>query len=176
MTDLDKRELLDHLQRGRDRLAAALGGVDDETALRKPGEGRWSVVECIEHIGLAERLLLSRLRQASPSDAAAASPAREKLILSRAPDRARAVQAPEGSRPAGRFANVSEALAAFDSERMETLRFVENFPGDPRAWLTRHPIPPAPINCYEMLLMVAMHPVRHARQIEEIRAAVSRTD
>jgi hypothetical protein len=37
--------------------------------------------------------------------------------------------------------------------------------------MTTHPLIPV-VNCYEMLLMMAAHPLRHAKQIEEIRAAL----
>jgi hypothetical protein len=37
--------------------------------------------------------------------------------------------------------------------------------------MTTHPLL-GPANCYEMLLMMALHPLRHVGQIEEIKAAL----
>jgi hypothetical protein len=57
--------------------------------------------------------------------------------------------------------------------RRETVRFVEEFSGDFRSWLTMHPLITRPLNCYEMLLLMALHPARHAMQIAEIRIGLS---
>jgi hypothetical protein len=53
---------------------------------------------------------------------------------------------------------------------------VEGFSDDLRFWLTDHPLIPGPVNCYEILLMMSVHPVRHAEQIAEIRAALASPD
>jgi hypothetical protein len=64
---------------------------------------------------------------------------------------------------------VDKALADFDATRAETVRFVEKFEDDPRRWLTDHPVIPGPVNLVEILLTMAVHPARHAKQIAEIR-------
>lgn len=158
---------------GRDALGKALDGIDERMAVRQPGPGRWSVLECVEHLAIAEQLLLSRLTSAVRSDGSHPNPAREAKILERGLDRTTSVQASEAGRPHGRFRNLDEALSFFDSVRTETVRFVEGFSGDPRCWLTSHPLIPGPVNCYEILLLMSIHPVRHARQIGEIRAALA---
>jgi hypothetical protein len=65
----------------------------------------------------------------------------------------------------------SEAVSAFESARAETVKFVEGFTGEPRWWVTDHPLIPGPVNCHEMLLIAAVHPARHAKQIAEIRTS-----
>ena len=62
-----------------------------------------------------------------------------------------------------------EALAGFDRARSETLHWLEQFTVDLRGWGTDHPLIPSPVNCYEILLLIAAHPGRHARQVREIR-------
>jgi hypothetical protein len=34
----------------------------------------------------------------------------------------------------------------------------------------------SPVNCYETLLMMVVHPLRHVKQIEETRAALNKID
>jgi hypothetical protein len=172
MVDADRRQVLQGLKAGRDALYAAVAGIDGNLALRKPGPARWSILECVEHVALAERFLLSRLTGAVDSGQSHGSQAREAAIVQRGLDRARRVESPEPGRPRGCFQDLAEALSAFDSARTGTIGFVERFAGDPRSWLTNHPLIPGPVNCYEMLLIVSVHPARHAAQIAETRAAL----
>jgi hypothetical protein len=173
VADSERQEILQDLKKGRDALRDALAGVDEHMAAREPGPGRWSVLECVEHLGVSEQFLLSRLAAAAEGDRLAGSRVREAMIVGRGQDRTRPVESPEAGRPTGRFQSVDEALAFFDSVRAETIQYVEGFSGDLRCWLTSHPLIPGPVNCYEILLLISMHPVRHAKQIEEIRAALA---
>jgi DinB superfamily len=170
--EAQKAEILQALKRGREALAKALAGVDEPLAVRKPNPTRWSILECVEHLAVSEELLLMRMTKARHSDLSQANPAREAKIIGRGLDRTRPVESLEVGRPAGRFQSLDEALARFDAVRAETTRFVERLSDDQRFWLTDHPLMRGPVNCYEMLLMISLHPARHAKQIEEIRAAL----
>ena len=94
---------------------------------------------------------------------------REGKIAMLAADRSRRIEAPERVHPKGRFATLSEAVAAFDAARAEVELWVENCTGDPRCMLTDHPLIVGPVTCSETLIMIAAHPARHAEQIIEIR-------
>ncbi|MGB7762228.1 MAG: DinB family protein [Bryobacteraceae bacterium] len=172
MVEAERQEILQDLKTGREALRDALAGVDEYLAIRKPGPGRWSILECVEHLAVSEQFLLSRLTQARKSEGSHGGRAREKMIEDRGLDRTRPVESPEVGRPNGRFRSLNEALSFFDSVRTETTRFVEGFDGDLRSWLTDHPLIPGPVNCYEILLLLSIHPARHAKQIAEIRTAL----
>ncbi len=169
MTGSEKRELLEHLERGRDALGEALAGVDEQMAARRPAPDRWSILECVEHLAAAEQFLFSRLTAAVASDGPTVNSTRERRILAHGAERTRPLEAPETARPADRFASLAEALAAFGAARSRTIHWVNTFDGDPRASLTSHPLIPGPVNCYEMILILSVHPVRHAQQIRELR-------
>jgi uncharacterized damage-inducible protein DinB len=173
MLESEKAEILRELQKGRDAVAAALAGVDEGEAARKPAPERWSILECVEHLVAAEQFLQSRLATATLSDRPAGNRERDTAILARGADRSRPVQSPEPGRPTGRFRSLREAVAAFDSVRAETVRYVETHEGDPRRGVTDHPLVPVPVTCYKMLLIMAAHSVRHAKQIAEARAALA---
>ena len=174
MLESDRGALLTELNKGRDALHDALAGVDEELAARKPDPAKWSILNCVEHLCAAEKVLFSRVKGASQSDGSHENREREAKILERGPVRSRPVEAPGASQPSGRFNSLQEALSAFDATRAETVRYVDGFGDDLRCWLTEHPVIPGPMNCYEMLLMIAIHPVRHANQIREIRAALEK--
>ena len=185
MLPSEKQSLLESLNNGRDALEAALAGVDDTLASRKPPSRdpsnpagsipEWSILDCVEHMVLSEQYLLSRLRIAQLSTDPP-HPSREARIAARAADRTRPIEAPSVSQPSGHYPGLGEALAAFDAVRAETLEYVNNLTDDPRCWTTDHPLFPGPVTCYETLLMIAAHPARHAQQILEIRRALESGD
>jgi hypothetical protein len=127
------------------------------------------VVECVEHLALTEMALLSRLRIATPSNSSHEDRAREAKFPNLAMNRARRIEAPEVVIPKSSATDLAHAIESFQAARRETVRFVDQFSGDLRSWLTIHPLITRPVNCYEMLLLMAMHPRRHALQIAEAR-------
>ena len=161
------------LQDGIDVLADSLAGVDEETACLRPLSDSWSIVDCVEHIALTEAGLLTRLEKAQPAETSHADAAREARFRDLAMNRGRRIDAPELVRPASQFTTLAQARAAVQTARSRTLAFVRDFQGDLRSWLTQHPLITRPVNCYEMLLLIALHPKRHAQQITEIREQLS---
>ena len=164
-------EIMNALLRGQQALLAALDGITEEAAAKRAGQERWSTVECVEHVALAEDYLRSRMMQAEHAGSPVVNKRREAAILARGADRTRPIVAPEAVRPTGRFATLSDAVRYFLEVRAETVRYVENCSGDLRSMVTTHPLL-GPVNCQETLLLIAVHPERHARQIDEIRAAL----
>jgi hypothetical protein len=128
----------------------------------------------VEHLALTETALLSRLREARPSASSHEDRAREAKFQDLALNRSRHIEAPEPVVPKSHAEDLAQAVEEFDAARRETVRFVEEFPGDLRWWLTIHPLITRPVNCYEMLLLMAMHPKRHALQIGEARETTRR--
>jgi hypothetical protein len=92
---------------------------------------------------------------------------RERAIIERGADRSRKVNAPDVALPRGRFLTLREAMGAFVESRDRTIQFVENCCDDLRTLLADHPVV-GRVNGHETLLLIAVHPLRHAGQIEEI--------
>jgi ribosomal protein S18 acetylase RimI-like enzyme len=167
--DVEARQnLLRQLEIGKVELLAAVEGVTEEEAARAPGAGKWSVLECVEHVATAEDYLFSQIEAAQPASGEVFNRDREARILVRGLDRSTKVTSPKEGLPAGRYASLAHAVGHFVESRARTIRFVESCEHDLRAQLTTHPII-GRANCYEMLLMMVLHPRRHAKQIAEIR-------
>jgi uncharacterized damage-inducible protein DinB len=164
----EKQELLASLHAGRQALLEVLEGISQEEAARVPEPGRWSVLDCVEHVALVEDYLYARLLEGQRVEETGINPVRERRIRERAADRSRRVAAPDAVKPAGRYATLESALAEFLAARDRTIRYVDRCDEDLRARLTTHPLL-GPANCHEMLLMIALHPLRHAAQIREVR-------
>ncbi len=173
MDEAEKLEVLLKLQTGRDALSGALSGVDDAMAARKPAVGGWSILDCVEHVAVTERYLLTRLEASTVADQPFEKWRREAKIAGLASDRTRRIEAPGQAHPHGRYATLQEALAAFHITRAEVVRWVQNCAGDLRCMMTDHMLIEGPVTCAEMLIMIAAHPARHAQQIGEIRAKLA---
>jgi uncharacterized damage-inducible protein DinB len=168
MDAIERERVIGELKAGRDALGDAIAGVDDELARRKPSGKAWSILGCVEHVVETERYLLSRLETAVLADQPFEKWRREVKIAARARDRSLRIEAPEQAHPHGRFRTVEEAMAAFDETRARVVRWVE-CSSDPRRLMTDHLLIEGPVTCAETLVMIAAHPARHAKQVEEIK-------
>jgi hypothetical protein len=164
-----KPDIPARLETGGQALTRSFEGANQRQSLWKASDRSWSILECGEHLALAEEFLLSRLRRAEFSPAAASHPIREARILDRALDRSTHIESPDPGKPLGRYTNVHDALAGFSAARAGTTRWVEDQEGDLRFRLTDHPMIPGPVTYFEILLMISAHPIRHAEQIKMIR-------
>ena len=166
-----KQEIIARFNEGESALNSALAGLDPESSTAKPAPDQWSIVEIVEHLAASEAFLLDRLQAAqrrfSRRSRARSSP--RYLAL----NRERKIDAPGPVLPAAlapRSLKLSIVYAPFAAQ---TIQLVQNFSGDLRSSLVEHPLITRPLNCYEMLLLIALHPIRHAAQINAIRQSRS---
>ena len=154
------------LEASRAELFHSLRDATEANATRHPAPGRWSVLDCIEHLVVAEQYLLRQILDA-PQGEPRPDSQREERIRRFGADRSRPMLAPEGANPAGRYASLSAARDDFHAARSRTVQFVEECHADLRARSVSHPVL-GTLNAWEMLLTIAAHPRRHAGQIREI--------
>ena len=166
---LENETLLTLLASSRDRFLSSFTDLTEQQAHVHPEEGRWSVIETVEHLTIAETTMVKLLDQPGrprPADA----PNREEIFLMAGADRSRRLESPEGARPKGRFTTLADARAQFSSARARGIQFVEQNREDLRAFEVTHPHPVAgKVSIYELLILLARHADRHALQIEEIK-------
>jgi uncharacterized damage-inducible protein DinB len=167
---IDKEFLVDLLRESRERFLGSFAGVSEDQSRVHPSPECWSVLDTVEHLTSAETLMLKlittgrRLRSAE-------APNREQAFLTMVADRSRKMQSPESGRPRGRFADLAQATAQFKATRDGVTQFVEQHTEDLRASEVTHPHPTAGnVSTYEMVIIIAKHAERHAKQIEEIRS------
>ena len=168
MSPDERAVLLDQLQSGKVSLASELEGLSDSQALFRPLSGGWSILDCVEHIALAESamfILISR-----KSYPAGRGESREQAYLASSAKRGLKFQAPELMRPADRHPSVKAAFDAFADRRDRTMHYIETVEDDLRGRRTTHPVA-GDINCRECLALLIGHPLRHLEQIREIKAA-----
>ena len=169
----DKNFLVSLLRESRKNFLGSFAGVSDEESRLHPAPNCWCVLDTVEHLTSAEGIMLRLITtQRRPRSADAAN--REQVFLQVVADRSRKMQSPEGGQPCGRFASLAEAAAQFKATRNSVIQFVEQHPDDLRASEVTHPHPAAGnVSTYEMVIIIAKHAERHAKQIEEIRNTLS---
>jgi hypothetical protein len=170
----EKQEILDLLDDGRDAFLLAVADAAEDFARARPGINRWSILECVEHVAVAEEYMLSQINKARYSKVPLINSALEFTIKTKGADRTKPIASPDVGKPHGRWTSVSDGLEHFQVCRTRTIRLVQGCTDDLRHMLTDHAIIVGPVNCHEMLLLMAVHPARHAKQVHEIRNAVSR--
>jgi hypothetical protein len=163
-------DLITNLESSRDSIREALAGITEEDACRSPGPGRWSALDCVEHLTIAEEAMLGRLKDGEPLAEPIHLPEREARMAAGVSGRATRVQAPHTALPTGRFATMAEAVERFCAARGRTVEFVETAP-NLRALQATHPFF-GPVSGYELAVIMASHSLRHAAQIREIREEI----
>jgi hypothetical protein len=164
----DRDQLMASLNAGRGELLAAVEGMTDELAAAKPAGGGWSALECAEHVAIGEKVLFRLLKTRSAAVEEELSREREAVLYERGASRGRKFEAPELVRPTGRYATLGEAVVAFLGARERTVEWLGKCDFDLRRRTVEHPLA-RQVSAYEFILIMAAHPARHARQIQEGR-------
>src|SRR5277367_4753310 len=110
MDATDREQILRLMAESDEALVAAVAGVSDEGARRRPQPERWSVLECVEHVILVEDGVFASISVRSTPGAPPVEPRREGQILRGMTNRAR------------------------------TVAYVEQYQDDPRNRTTLHPV------------------------------------
>ena len=158
--------LVEELRTSCDRFLSVLDDVPEVLRNVRPSESAWSIMDCAEHVCLGEELMAISLEKRRP---AKASPDLENdaVIHKIALDRSRKFVSPERAQPRGRYHSLKEAADAFLASREHTIAFVESLGEDLRRSTCLHPL--GIFDAHQFVRIMALHPVRHADQIQEIK-------
>ena len=167
-------ELLEHLEETRGALLDAARHVPRAQRDARPGDGRWTVGEVLDHVSRVEagyaRLLTKRVSDArargiaSETDTASILSGVESGPLV---DRARRLQSPEIVVPrAG--ATVREGLAALGASRSAVRAALTDASGLALGTLTQQHPYFGTLDMYQWGVFLGYHDLRHAEQVREI--------
>lgn len=170
-TELDRA--VDHLAATRQALLDATAGLSEAQWNFKPGPGRWSVAECVEHIALSEDLLFKLVSEQvmkTPASTEEREDVQEvdAMVLAAIPNRSQRFQAPQEVVPKGRFGSPKDTLKHFLNGRARTVNFLKTTP-DVRAHAIDSPLGKK-LDAYQWILYISAHSERHTKQINEVKA------
>ncbi|HKN73976.1 MAG TPA: DinB family protein [Candidatus Acidoferrum sp.] len=168
-TNSERENLLQLLRRTESLYLATLEGVSPAQAGFRPAPERWCILEIAEHVATTEEFMSRFTVTASPSTEET-DLSMDQKIHRFAADRGRRFSAPDGTRPCGRFGSLAEAVATFRNALQKTIEHLEQTSSDLRRSRVMHPAA-GNIDVHQNLLIMAYHPERHAKQIEEIKTS-----
>jgi hypothetical protein len=169
----EREAILKQLADSRERLLDSVQSLSPAQRSFRPGSGRWTVGENVEHIVVVEKRVLAGIQRAlgEPLDPSkkSAFENQDADILNKIAIVDTPLQAPEPVRPTGRW-HGKALLDEFELTRKSTSEFVAGAMADLKQHCLPHPFFGL-LSCYQWLLAVSAHCDRHHKQIEQIKSA-----
>ena len=165
--------VLDQLAASETRFIALLDGLNEAQWHFRESPERWSIAENLEHLIAFEAFIrgaVQRTLEASAEpDKKSAAHSKEQLILGLATSRDTKFSAREIVRPTGRWTTAPAMIEEFRNTRAQTIDFAAQSQAPLRDHFFPH-IAFGDLDCYQWLLVLGQHTLRHAAQIEQIKA------
>jgi len=154
-------------------LEKAVSGLSAAQMSFSPGEGKWSVAQCLEHIIATEKKMFADIKKDMDKPAQPERKAEIKStdadIIKMITDRSAKYKAPKELQPAGNYASTAEALSAFMATRQAIAVYIQNASLENlRNHISDYPTGKA--DGYQNFLFLAAHTARHTMQIEKVKA------
>jgi hypothetical protein len=166
LTD-EKGVLRARLEENGEKWLASIRDVSEEQAQFSPGEGQWNILQVAEHVAVAERQMLAMWKKVMQPGTSPRE--KDQTIIAAQGDRNQKREAPERSLPIGRFLRLRDAEGEFELNRQNSISALLVAEGL-RDKVVEHPLAGL-VDGYQLFLVMAMHPLRHVYQVEEIKAA-----
>jgi uncharacterized damage-inducible protein DinB len=172
LTQPERERAIAELESSRQELLAAVAGLSPAQWAFKPAPERWSIVECLEHIALAEdgyfRTITERMAKSPPQPEKAAE-VRDKddYVLKTMPDRSSKRVTSPALEPKGK--TPQQALEHFGRSRDRFVAYARATKDDLRSRFQPHRATGL-IDGYQWILLAVGHTRRHLEQINEVKA------
>lgn len=171
LTTAERKFAVDHLNKTRTDLVAAVQGLSEAQLNYKPAPDRWSVLECVQHITLASQGIHSLMEQTlkTPNDNAFKPTVTDEEFIKGVEDRSRKAQAPEPMKPShSPYKDLASTLKAFNDGRDSLINYVNTTHDDLRSHIADLGF--AKVDAYQVILLISAHTNRHTQQLNEVKA------
>jgi uncharacterized damage-inducible protein DinB len=162
-----------YMQQTKQEFLKSIEGLTEEQLKFKAKEGKWCIMDCAEHIALAEQTLFSvtqkQLKEPADSLRKKHLKMTEKKIITRLTFRLIKVKAPEIIKPSGKFATIDAIKSAFTAKRDSAIAYVETTQDPLHTHFWKHPAT-GTIDLYQTIILMSAHTKRHILQIEEVKS------
>jgi len=173
--DTQEREfVLQELRANRERLLRVIDGLSREQQVFQPGEDRWSIADCLEHIPIVEGFIVGGIQRSLTGPAQpelrAEVDRKAEGLYPKIVERSQRVKGPDRAMPRRTWKDFAELIEAFESARLKTLDFAAQTEADLHNHFFPHPLF-ADLSCYHWLRFASLHSERHVLQMEEVKAS-----
>ena len=175
MTTAREPDTLALLEREREALLSAIASIPPARRAERPGVGRWSAAEVLEHLATVERGVVKLIarRGQDPPPAGAPPPPLEASRVDRLRGRDERIAAPERVQPTGSV-NAEDSLRALENTRAALCEaFRAANPQALDGCTYEHPVL-GTLTLRDWVHFVAHHEARHVAQIREIATILAR--
>lgn len=174
LTKQERDFAVQYMTEGRDSILMDVKGLTPTQLNWKADSTRWSVAQCVEHIALAEGMLMSvvemNLKPAADPSKRDSLKFTDQQIMAFLTNRSQKFKAPEMLKPSGKFGPYPIALDSFVARRNRNIEFIKTSQADFRDhyWVANGF---GLIDDYQALLFMVAHSKRHTKQLEEVKAS-----
>jgi len=173
MEERERQFVMDQLASSEARVVELVEGLTPEQWDFRETPERWSIAENVEHLVVFEDfirgVIAKVMEEPSDPDKRTLAAGKEPLVLGVANGRSNKLVAREVVWPVGRWPDKVELMTELRRARAETLVFAAKTERDLRGHFFPH-IAFGDLDCYQWLVVVGQHSLRHVFQIEEIKA------
>jgi DinB superfamily len=172
MTQAERAELIELLEKSEREFMEAIGGLTDQQWSFKPGPDRWSIGEVAEHIVLADGLMFDiaiKSLERRPDTNWDATVSKTDTLREALPNRSLRVDAPAVLKPQLALRR-AELLSRFKEQRARALAYAHDTDKPLKAHTAANPFFGS-LNAHQWLLYIPLHHMRHNLQIAEVKAA-----
>ena len=173
LSSTEREVLIALLTESRDATVAAVEPLSDAQWSFRASDDRWTIGENIEHLGLVERRLFELIQKtlSRPPNPKwqTATAGKSKLIERMLLDRSSRRNAPDPVLPTGQF-DRTMSLRVYQEQRRKLLQFASDTKEALKEHTADHQRPVfGTLNVHQWLLFVALHNLRHVKQIAEVK-------
>ncbi|MBL0161298.1 MAG: DinB family protein [Bryobacterales bacterium] len=168
MTKLERERLVAHLEMTERWLGLELKGLSEAQLSWRAAEGKWSILEVLDHLTVAEPQYWQWLEEGlkePPTLVRGQDP--DENFLWYGIDRTQRNKTAGAREPKGQLAQAAEGLAKFAKLRSRMLEYARTTQDE----LRTHAVQKSKTDLYQWLLMISTHSQRHLLQIQEIKAS-----
>ena len=165
------RQTFDHLEDKLERLLQELESMPPQTVNFKAGPDKWSVLEAVEHLVIAEEGMLEQLTTTGKADLDRQDRSAKNFnIVINVMERDIPVDVPDDRlEPHGEY-KLEDLLDRWKAVRRKTRTYIEGIDSDHASALVyRHPFA-GPLNIFETFRFIDVHFDNHIRHLETIKA------
>jgi hypothetical protein len=167
MTQVEREHLVAHLEMTETWLSDEVSGLSAAQLKFRPAPGKWTILDVVEHLTIAEPQYWRDLKDSmtKPPAAAKSREAADLYILWYGIDRTEHQKTGEAREPKGSLTDVQAGIDSIHKLRAEMLAYARKTGEDLRG----HAYGGGDV--YQWFLMISTHMQRHILQIREVKAA-----
>ena len=166
ITPLERQRLIAHFEMTESWLSDEVANLSSEQLKFRPSPTAWNILDCVEHLDLAEPEYWKTMQSAMAAPASRkVTPSTDLNRLWYGIDRTERSKTVPSETPKATYADVDAALKDFHALRATMLTYIRSSQDDWR----HHLIPEWDRDAYQWLLMISAHSQRHILQIREIK-------